>query len=88
MGERDRTETVVLVVVWVLPLLAASALLAAAGLPLLAGALLAVEAVVGLCVRAARRRPATAARTVPGWVVPVVMLGLLVAMAGGAALLG
>ena len=55
-GKRDRTETVVLVVVWVLPLLAASALLAAAGLPVLAGALLAVEAVVALLVRAAVRR--------------------------------
>ena len=56
-GKRDRTETVVLVVVWVLPLLGAAALLAAAGLWVLAGALLAVEAVVGLLVRAAVRRP-------------------------------
>ena len=55
-GKRDRTETVVLVVVWVLPLLGAAALLAAAGLWVLAGALLAVEAVVGLLVRAAVRR--------------------------------
>jgi hypothetical protein len=52
MSERDRADTVVLVVVWVLPLLGAAALLAAAGLPLLGGALLAVELVVGLCVYA------------------------------------
>lgn len=82
MSERDRADTVVLVVVWVLPLLGAAALLAAAGLPLIAGALLAVEAVVGLIVYAARRRPASPARPMPTWVVPTVMAGVLVALLG------
>jgi hypothetical protein len=86
MGDRDRADTVVLVVVWVLPLLGAAALLAAAGLPLLGGALLAVELVVGLCVYAARRRPARPGRRTPSWVVPAAMLGVVLAMLGVAAL--
>jgi hypothetical protein len=80
--ERDRADTVVLLVLWVLPLLAASGLLAAAGLPLLAGALLVVEAGVGLCVHLARRRPARNRGPAPGWVVPAAMVGVLVAMVG------
>jgi hypothetical protein len=86
MSERDRADTVVLVVVWVLPLLGAAALLAAAGLPLLGGALLAVELVVGLCVYAVRRRPGRPARPAPPWVVPAAMLGVVLAMLGIAAL--
>lgn len=82
MSERDRADTVVLVVVWVLPLLAAAALLAAAGLPLIAAALLAIEVVVGLTVYAARRRPARPARPTPAWVVPAAMVGVLVALLG------
>ena len=82
MSERDRADTVVLVVVWVLPLLAAAALLAAAGLPLIAGALLAVEVVVGLCVYAARSRPARPGRPTPAWVVPAAMAGVLVVLLG------
>ena len=81
MSARDRSETVVLLVVWVVPLLAASALLAAAGLPLLGGALLAVEGLVGLCVWAARRRPARVARPTPPWLVPAVMLAVVAALA-------
>ena len=77
MSDRDRADTVVLVVVWVLPLLAAATLLAAAGLPLIAGALLAVEAVVGLCVYAAQRRPSRPGRSAPAWVVPAAMVGVL-----------
>ncbi|MCW2681350.1 MAG: hypothetical protein JWM62_2751 [Frankiales bacterium] len=80
MSERDRADNVVLVVVWVLPLLGAAALLAAAGLPLIAGALLAVEVVVGLCVYVARRRPATPEQPTPAWVVPAAMAGVLVAL--------
>ena len=82
MSERDRADTVVLLVVWVLPLLGAVALLAAAGLPLIAGALLAVEAVVAVCVYAARRRAARPSRPAPGWVVPAAMVGVLVALLG------
>ena len=80
MSERARSDTAVLVVVWVLPLLAAAGLLALAGLPLLAAALLAVEAVVALCVRAARRPERRARRPAPAWVVPVAMVGVLVAL--------
>lgn len=80
MSERDRADTVVLVVVWVLPLLGAAALLVAAGLPLIAGSLLAIEAVVGLTVYAVRRRPAGPSRPAPGWVVPAAMGGVLVAL--------
>jgi hypothetical protein len=79
---RDRSDVVVLVVVWVLPLLAASALLALAGLPLIAGALLAVEAAVGLCVLLASRRPARPAREPRPWAVPLAMLAVLVGLLG------
>ena len=77
MHARDRTETVVLLLVWVLPLLAASALLAAAGLPLVAGALLAVEVVVGLLALAATRRPDRAATPARAWGVPAVMVAVV-----------
>ena len=82
MTGRDRTETVVLLLVWVLPLLAAAGLLALAGLPLVAGALLAVEAVVALSVLVASRRPPRPARERPAWVVPAVMVGVLLALTG------
>ncbi|HWG93305.1 MAG TPA: hypothetical protein VNU66_03645 [Mycobacteriales bacterium] len=45
----------VLLLVWVLPVLAAAAFLAAVGLPVLAAGLLAAEAVVGTTVWLARR---------------------------------
>lgn len=86
MSERDRADTVVLVAVWVLPLLGAAALLVAAGLPLIAAALVAVEVVVGVCVYAARRRPSRPGRRTPVWVVPAAMVGVVVAMLGVAVL--
>ena len=79
MSGRDRTETVVLVLFWVLPLLVVSGLLASVGLVVIAIALLAVEAVVGLAVLVARRRPARPGKQRP-WLVPAAMGGVLVAL--------
>ena len=80
-GERDRFETTVLVVVWVLPLLATAGLLVWIGLAWLAGALLVVEAVAGALVLLVRRRPQRA--PTPGqrpWLVPLAMVGVLLAL--------
>ena len=76
---RDRTETVVLVLFWVLPLLVVAGLLAHAGLVVIAVALLAVEALVGLAVLVARRRPSRPGTPRP-WLVPAVMVGVLLAL--------
>ena len=80
MQARDRTETVVLVLFWVLPLLVVSGLLAYAGLVVIAVALLAVEATVGLAVLVARRRPERPARAPRPWLVPAAMAGVLLAL--------
>ena len=82
---RDRTDAVVLLVVWVLPLLAVVGLLAAAGLPAVAGALLGVEVAVSLLVLLARRRPART-RTAPAWAVPAAMVLAVGGVVGVAAL--
>lgn len=81
---RDRTDSVVLLVVWVLPLLAASGLIAAAGLPLLAVALIVVEVAVAGGIVLARRRPARSQPkpAAPAWLVPAVMVLALAATAG------
>lgn len=81
MQGRDRTETVVLVLFWVLPLLVVAGLLACVGLVVIAVALLGVEVVVGLAVLVARRRPERTAKPRP-WLVPVVMVGVLVGLVG------
>ena len=80
MGRRDRTETVVLVLFWVLPLLVVSGLLASVGLVVIAVALLAVEALVALAVLLARRRPARPQRASRPWVVPVAMGAVLLGL--------
>ena len=80
MSGRDRTESVVLVLFWVLPLLVVSGLLASAGLVVIAVALLAVEAVVALAVLVARRRPARPERTTKPWLVPAAMGGVLLGL--------
>ena len=54
---RDRFETILLLVVWVLPVLVAAGLLVAVGLAWFAFALVAIEALVGLTVAVVRRRP-------------------------------
>ena len=82
VSERDRTETVVLVLFWVLPLLVVAGLLAAVGLVLIAGVLLAAEAVVAVAVLVVSRRPARPARATPPWVVPAAMVGVLLALVG------
>lgn len=82
MSERDRTETVLLVVLWVVPLLGAAWLLAAAGLPVLAGVLLVVEAALATAVVVARRRPARSAGASRPWAVPAAMLLVLVGLLG------
>ena len=79
---RDTTETVLLVVVWVVPLLAAAALLAAAGLRLLAVALVVIEATVGLLVYLTVRPRSAPTTPRPAWLVPVLMLAALVAVLG------
>ena len=57
MRPRDRTEMVVLLLVWVLPLLGVALWLLVNGLPLLAAALVTIEVVVALMVVAADRPP-------------------------------
>jgi hypothetical protein len=83
MPPRDRSELVVLLVVWVLPLLLVAGLLAAAGLPQLAVALVVIEVVVAGVVAIARRRPARpAAPAQRPWLIPLAMVLVLVALAG------
>ena len=84
MARSTRVELVAVLVVWVLPLLLVAALLAIAGLPEVALAVLAVEVAVGLVVARARRAPSA-----PGgepaqrpWLVPLVMVLVLLALAG------
>ena len=71
MARRDRFELTLLLLVYVLPVTAGAALLAAVGLPQLALILLAVETVVGTAVFLAQRpakEPSGARR--PARVVP------------------
>ena len=82
VAERDRTEVVLVLVVWVLPLLALVGLLVAADLAVIAGALLAVELLVAAAVVLARRLPAREAGTGRGWLAPVGIVLVLVALVG------
>jgi hypothetical protein len=89
MPPRDRTDLVVLLVVWVLPLLVVAGLLAMAGLPQLAVALVAIEVAVAAIVAAARRRPERpAGPSSRPWLVPLAMVLVLVSLAGVGFLLG
>ena len=86
-GQRDRSDVVVLVLFWTLPLLAAAGLLLAAGLPQAALALVAVEVLVGVAVAVAARRPderpdERPPRPARPWVVPAAMVGVLVGLVG------
>ena len=85
-----REDAVLLLVVYVVPLALASALLWVAGLPRLALALLAVEAVVAGAVVAVRRRPAPArgGRTALGWALPVALVLAIGAVTAATLLLG
>ena len=83
MSSRDPLTVVLVLLVYVLPLGAAAALLWAVGLPWLAVALLAVEAVVAAAVVVAKRPARVGPRAPrPGWVVPAAMVGVLVALLG------
>ena len=85
---RDRFETILLLVVWLLPVLVAAGLLIAVDLAWFAVALVAIEALVGLTVAVVRRRPERAAVPSPHpWVVPAVLIGVLLALLGGTLLL-
>lgn len=85
---RDRFETILLLVVWVLPVLVAAGLLVAVGLAWFAFALVAIEATVGLIVAAVRRRPErSAGPSRHPWVVPAVLIGVLLALLAGTLLL-
>ena len=88
MRPRDPFTFVLVLLLYVLPFGAAVVVLFAVGLPVLAVALLVIEAGVVLAIVIARRPPAPpTGRRRPGWVVPVTMVGVLVAMAGVTVLL-
>lgn len=70
------------VVVWVLPLLVLVGLLVAADLAVIAAALLTVEVLVAGAVVLARRLPRREAGTGRGWLAPVGMVVLLLALVG------
>jgi hypothetical protein len=84
----DRFELVVLLAVYVVPLLATVAVLAWVGLPVLALALLSVEAGVSAAVVRAKRPPSwEAQRRGPGAAVPVLLVLSLVTGAAAVLLL-
>jgi hypothetical protein len=77
-----RTDVVLLLVVYVIPVGVAAVLLALADLGILAIALVVIEAVVATSVYAVRQRPEQPAEpTRRPWLVPAAMIGALVLMA-------
>ena len=85
---RDRFDTILLLVVWVLPVLVAAGLLVAVDLVWFAAALVAIEALVGLTVAVVRRRPERpSSPSRHPWLVPAVLIGVLLAMLGGTLLI-
>jgi hypothetical protein len=85
-----RSDAIPLVVVYVIPVGVAAVLLTAVGLGILAVALLVVEVVVALTVVAARRTPDDGATdhrpSSRPWLIPVLLVGSLLVMAGVAVL--
>ena len=76
-----RTDLVLLLVVYVIPVGVAAVLLTLADLGILAIALVVIEAVVATTVYVARQRPEQpAAPSTRPWLVPAAMLGALVLM--------
>lgn len=76
-----RTDVVLLLVVYVIPVGVAAVLLALADLGVLAIALVIIEAVVATCVYVARRQPEHPAQpTRRPWLVPAAMIGALCLM--------
>ncbi len=85
---RDRFETVLLLVVWVLPVLVAAGFLIAVDLAWFAFALVTIEAFVGVVVAVVRQRPERdAGPSRHPWVVPAVLVGVLLALLGGTLLI-
>jgi hypothetical protein len=73
-----RSEVVLILVVYVIPVGVAAALLAVAGLGVLAVALLVIELVVGTAVYVARKAPSQPRQpTRRPWLVPSLMVGAL-----------
>jgi uncharacterized membrane protein len=73
-----RTDVVLLLVVYVIPVGVAAVLLALADLGILAVALVVIEAVVATTVYVARRQPERPAEpTSRPWLVPAAMIGAL-----------
>ena len=73
-----RTDLVLLLVVYVIPVGVAAVLLALADLGILAIALVVIEAVVATTVYVARQRPETPAQpSRRPWLVPAAMIGAL-----------
>jgi hypothetical protein len=80
MSFRPRTEVVLLLGLYVLPVGAAAVYLASVGLGVLAVALVAVEAVVAASVWAAKQDGPRPARQPRPWLVPLVMVTALLGM--------
>ena len=82
MRPRDPFTVGLVLVLYVLPLGAAAVLLALAGLPLLALALLVVEAVVATAVIIAKRPQKSPSAPRPGWAVGVAIVLVLTGLVG------
>lgn len=82
MRPRDPFTVVLVLVLYVVPLTATAVLLAAVGLPLIALALVAVEALVAGLVVLAKRPPRPASAPRPGWFVPAAFAAVLAALVG------
>ncbi|MCW2614728.1 MAG: hypothetical protein JWN08_1722, partial [Frankiales bacterium] len=79
---RDPFTVVLVLVLYVLPLTATAVLLAVAGLPWIALALLVVEAGVAAAVVVAERPPRPSAGPRPGWLVPAAFAAVLAGLVG------
>ncbi len=83
-------ELTAILIAYVLPLAVFTVVLIAAHLPLIAGALLAVEALVVLAIVIARRRPQRPAGMAPPtrrpWLIPAAMIAIFTAIVGVALL--
>ena len=82
MRPRDPFAVGLVLVLYVIPLGAAAVLLALAGLPLIALALVVVEAVVATAVLIAKRPPRNPQAPRPGWVVGLALVLVLAGLLG------
>ncbi len=81
MAQRSRGELVALLLLYVLPLAGTVVLLFAVGLPVLGGALVAIELTIVSLVTLARRRPERTAREPVSGSLVVGVLGVLLVVA-------